>query len=146
MGIEQNYLSTRMHSSRMRTARTLTIGGGVYLPRGVCLPRRCTCTGGVPAQGVYLPGGSGVPAQGGVPVQGGTCPGRVYLPGGYLPASPHGQNSWHTLLKILPCPKLRLRAVISELEQDNLCNNWVFPCVYCLIHLIRNLSWIPANV
>ena len=24
---------------------------------------------------------------------------------------PCGQNSWHTLLKILPCPKLRLRAV-----------------------------------
>ena len=28
---------------------------------------------------------------------------------GYHP--PRGQNSWHTLLKILPCPKLRLRAV-----------------------------------
>ena len=28
---------------------------------------------------------------------------------GYPP--PRGQNSWHTLLKILPCPKLRLRAV-----------------------------------
>ena len=30
-----------------------------------------------------------------------------------LPCMPHcGQNSWHTLLRILPCPKLRLRAVI----------------------------------
>ena len=28
---------------------------------------------------------------------------------------PRGQNSWHTLLKILPCPKLRLRAVTSPL-------------------------------
>ena len=27
------------------------------------------------------------------------------------PPPPRGQNSWHTLLKILPCPKLRLRAV-----------------------------------
>ena len=42
-------------------------------------------------------------------------------PGGlYTPAPPPdqappcGQNSWHTLLKILPCPKLRLRAVIKH--------------------------------
>ena len=59
-----------MHSSRMRTARLLTVfqhallGGctcrGMYLPRGVYLPR-----GGVPARG-YLLGGvptGGVPAQ-----------------------------------------------------------------------------------
>ena len=29
---------------------------------------------------------------------------------------PHGQNSWHTLLKILSCPKLRLRAVINQIK------------------------------
>ena len=28
-----------------------------------------------------------------------------------FPQPPCGQNSWHTLLKILPCPKLHLRAV-----------------------------------
>ena len=28
-----------------------------------------------------------------------------------IPPHPCVQNSWHTLLKILPCPKLRLRAV-----------------------------------
>ena len=53
----------------MRTARLLTVsqyallGGGV--PAGgvpawggwVYLPRRCTRPGGVPAQGLYLPGG-----------------------------------------------------------------------------------------
>ena len=40
----------------------------------------CTCPGGVPAQG-------GVHAR------------------GYLPRySSRGQNPWHTLLKILPCP------------------------------------------
>ena len=30
------------------------------------------------------------------------------------PCPPREQNSWHTLVKILPCPKLRLRAVISQ--------------------------------
>ena len=65
---------TRMHSSRMRTARLLTVSqhallGGVPA-RGVCI-----CQGGVPVQG-------GVPAQEGVYLPGGTCPGRgVYLPG-----------------------------------------------------------------
>ena len=78
---------TRMHSSRMRTARSLTRGvparggcvpaqgvpaRGVYL-WGVYLPEGCTCPGGVPTQGgVYLP-------------RGGTCPGTP---------PPHcGQNS-----------------------------------------------------
>ena len=70
---------TRMHSSGMRTARLLTVSqhalwqGGVPAQRGGALAR------GVPAQGVYLPGG--VPTQGGVPAQWGvcTCLG-VYLP------------------------------------------------------------------
>ena len=83
------------------------------------LPGGCTCPG------VYLLGGWGVPAQGDVPVPGGctwswccTCwgegapnPGGRYLPR-YSPTCE--QNSWHTLLKILPCPKLRLRAVIKH--------------------------------
>ena len=34
----------------------------------------------------------------------------IHAPSNYA-CPPHGQNSWHTLLKILPCPKLRLRAV-----------------------------------
>ena len=108
---------TRMHSSWMRTARSLTMGGvpGGEVPAwGVYLPVGCTWKGGVsgwgggyllgdvPARGMYLPGGTcpgrsctclGVPG-GGVPVQGGTCPGTP----------PCRQNSWHTLLKILPCP------------------------------------------
>ena len=52
---------TGMHSSRMRTARLLTVsqhalpGGGMYLPGGVPA-RGCTCLGGVPARG-YLPAG-----------------------------------------------------------------------------------------
>ena len=38
---------TRMHSSRMRTDRSLT-NGGCTCPGGTC--RRCTCPGAVPAQ------------------------------------------------------------------------------------------------
>ena len=88
------YFNIRMHSSRMRTARllpyfpacTTLCREGVYLPRGVpawgrvylsrglYLPKEgCTCQG-VPAQGVYLPGG--------VPAQGVYLPRGVYLPGG----------------------------------------------------------------
>ena len=102
--------------------------GGTCLVRGGYLPG----PGGVPAwsRGVYLPGWGGTClAPGGVPAWSGgvTClvpGGCTYLVrGGGLPAwsrgvylvrhsPPCGQNSWHTLLKILPCPKLRLRAVI----------------------------------
>ena len=106
-----------MHSSRMRTARSLTMEGGstclgvepaqgaVPAQRGCTCPAGvlpggvpawgwgCTCLGGVPTcGGMYLsrgactcPGGEGwgVPAKGGVPVQG------VYLPGG-VPAQKGG--------------------------------------------------------
>ena len=87
-----------------------------YLPActapkgGVPGPRGCTWS-----REVYLVVRGGVPGLKGVPGLGSvTGPGRVYLvQGGYLPRySPCEQNSWHTLLKIIPCPKLRLRAVI----------------------------------
>ena len=68
--IAQKYYNTRMHSSRMRTARLLPVSPNMH------------CSGG-----------GDVPARGGVPALGGcTCPGGVYLPcgvpalGGYLPA------------------------------------------------------------
>ena len=89
---------TRMHSSRMRTARSLTVSHsicrGAYLPGvpawgGLYLAEVCTCQGGVPAQDWYLPGGctspwgylavgEGCTCQGGVPAQGeqiSTCEG-----------------------------------------------------------------------
>ena len=95
-----------MHSSRMRTGRSLTVfqilqlGGvpgtrgvylvlvGVYLVRGVPGPGGCTWSRGVPGPGVgctWFPGG--VPGQGGVPGPGGVPrPGGVYLvPGQVLP-------------------------------------------------------------
>ena len=76
---------TRMHSSRMRTARLLPVSPsmhlswGVYLPGGTCpgrvyLPRGCTCLGVYLSrrctcpEGCTYPGGwcayPGVPAQG----------------------------------------------------------------------------------
>ena len=59
-----------------------------HWPWGCICPGGCTCLGGCTCP-------RGVPAR-----RGGTCPGGVPAQGVvYL-----GQNSWHTLLKILPCP------------------------------------------
>ena len=82
---------TRMHSSRMRTGRSLTVcRGGFSLP------------GGFPARGVSLVGGvspclGGSPCQGGSPCPGGVPAGGFSLPGGVggysLPEPPpRGQN------------------------------------------------------
>ena len=76
-----------MHSSRMRTARSLPYGG--------------------------------VPVQEGVSVQGGLCPGGL-CPGGSLSRgvsvreTPSRAVDRQTPLKILPCPKPRLRAVTKS--------------------------------
>ena len=66
------FLKTRLHSSRMRTARSLPVspsmhyGGG----KGGYLPRGCTCPGGGTCRGRrYLSGGC-------------TCRGNWYLSGG----------------------------------------------------------------
>ena len=89
-----------MHSSRMRTARSLTIScsicWGVYLLQGVYLPGGCTCPGvyllwvegvylpgGVLAQEVYLPGGCTCSRE--CTCQGCTYPGGCTCPRGYLP-------------------------------------------------------------
>ena len=135
-----------MHSRRMRTARALTIGWGGGVPaHGGHLPggapaRGCTWLGCVPAWGVpargmylpremYLPGGctywgylpGGCTCLGGVPAQGVYLPGSLptqeeWVPEQVLPLC--GQNTWHTLLKILPCPKLRLRAVMRHKNKE----------------------------
>ena len=73
---------------------------------GCTCPGGCTCLGGVPVWGVYLPWVC-------VPAQGVTCWG-VYLPRGYLPRYSPPWTEWQTGAKILPCPKLRLRAVKTE--------------------------------
>ena len=102
--------NTRMDSSRMRTARSLTMG--------------CTCTGGVSAQGSTCLGGV---CLGGTmwPIpsciwcyqyaafsptethQQCSCLYTAGWPARHAwdtPPPPRGQNSWHMLLKILPCP------------------------------------------
>ena len=59
--VEQNLITTRMHSSRMRTGRSLTICRSL-LPGGVYAARGGVCSwglllGGVCSQGVSAPGG-----------------------------------------------------------------------------------------
>ena len=79
-------LKTRMHSSRMRTARLLPVspsmycsGGGVLglggVPSRGGVPGGCTWSGGVSGWGVPGPEGRGYLVLGGVPGRGG-----VYLP------------------------------------------------------------------
>ena len=79
---ECSYEPTKMHSSRMRTARLLPVSPNMHCSWGVYPPRGCTYLGGT-CPGVYLPGGCTYP--GGVYLPGGgTCPGGVPA-GGYLP-------------------------------------------------------------
>ena len=89
-----------MHSSRMRTGRSLIVWGGLpaegaSLPEraglpapgvgspcwGASLPRGVSLSGGFPCRGVSLPGGV-LPTQGGLPAGGASLPGGFSLPGG----------------------------------------------------------------
>ena len=108
------YIITSMYSSRMCTACLLPVSPSMYCIGGVCswgvsasAPRRCLLRGGsasrgrgVCSQGVCLSSGGGdvCSQEGGLPLIRGCIPAC----NGQTP--PHGQNSWHTLLKILPCP------------------------------------------
>ena len=94
---------------------------GVSALGGCLLQGECLLWGGVCSRGVPAPGW-GLPLGGCLLLGGGVCAQVVPGPGGVgwggIPACtevdpPCEQNSWHTLLKILPCPKLRLRAVIN---------------------------------
>ena len=101
---------------------------GVYL-LGVYLPGECTCQGAVSAKGDVPATGCtcwGVYPLGGVSASGVYLPRWVYLPGGctcqegYLPRYSPLWTEWQTGAKILPCPKLRLRAVIKCKSKANL--------------------------
>ena len=121
-----------MHSSRKRTASSLTVWGclpgravpagtcqGVYLQGGVpargCTCQGCTCQGYL-QRGVYLQGGvptgRGVPARGGVPTRG------RYLPRGVCPG---GCTMW----PIPSCIWCYLHAVVTPTEIYYLCT-----CLY----------------
>ena len=63
-----NHFQTRMHSSRMRTSRSLTVccsllPWGVCGPGGVCSRGGCLVWGRVCSQGVLLQGGGGYPSM-----------------------------------------------------------------------------------
>ena len=105
--------TTRLHSSRCTLpaywpyllACTAQGGGGACSGEGVSAPGGGVCSWGVPALGECL-------------LLGGVCSWVCLVPGGCIPVCTEGdpscgQNSWHTLLKVLPCPKLCLRAVTS---------------------------------
>ena len=91
-----------MHSSRMRTARSLYGGGslskGGLCPVGVCVQGRISvqwglCPGeGISVQGVCVQGGL---CPGGFFVQGGLCPGEVSVQGRSLPRG--GLCPWGSL-------------------------------------------------
>ena len=87
------FYSTRLHSSRMHTARSLTVSPSMH------------CAGGSASGGCLLP-------EGGCLLQGVVS--QHALKQTYRPSC--GQNSWHTPMKILPCPKLRLRAVTRRIR------------------------------
>ena len=88
---------TSMHSSRMRTTRLLTVSG-----RGVC---PTLGVGSASREGVY-------PTPGGLHPEGFVQPRGVLHPGGEVGQTPSPLwTEWHTSVKTLPCPKLRLWAV-----------------------------------
>ena len=94
-------IETRMHSSRMRTGRSLTVCCSL-LPEGGSAPGGGLLLGGsAPVGGVCswegLPGrGGGVPGTGGVSARGGVCQHA-------LRQTPPPVDR-HTLVKILPWP------------------------------------------
>ena len=84
----------------MRTTRSLTISPSMVCSGGMPGPGGCLLLGGLPA------------------------PGGCLLPGGVVfqhalrqTPPPREQNSWHTPMKILPCP-LRLRTVINRCSKS----------------------------
>ena len=100
----------------MRTARTLTVSPSMLCLGGVC-SRGCVpgvfASGGVCSRRVSAPGGC---------LLRGVCllpEGLLLGGGGGIPACSEADplwTEWQTGAKILPCPKLRFRAVIMYLK------------------------------
>ena len=128
---------TRIHSSRMCTAHSLTVSRHILCnppSNHACPPQPCM----PPCNHACPPSNHTCPLATMHPPHNHACPPQPCMPPTTTDATPlqplmppsnhsfplatthappatmhtpRGQNSWHTLLKILPCPKLRLRAV-----------------------------------
>ena len=93
----RNTLQTRMHSSRMRTARLLPVSPSMHCPWVVYLP------GGLPGGSVYL-------------LVGCTCLGACTCPGGTCPGTPP-VNRMTERCKNITLPQTSF-AVITLLQLD----------------------------
>ena len=143
------FLNTRLYSSRMHTTPLLPISPSMHCTRGMSGPggvptsglRGTACLwlkewclplalGGIPASG---PGGCLPLVIGVVPASG---PGWGCLPlvqdGWCIPAcnvaDPHlcGQNSWHTLLKIVPCPNfVKIEVTVHQKSRIRHLKLWI---------------------
>ena len=94
-----------------------------YWPKQECIPVGCVTAVHLPYARVCFPGGGCVPGPGGCNWSRGrgctwsgrgvcTWSGGIPGPGGCTWSGTPPWTEWHTLMKILPCSKLRLRAVI----------------------------------
>ena len=114
---------TRMHSSRMRTAGSSSHPGGLHQSPtpgadtllGAGTPREQLPPDQIPLE--QTPPGAGNPPRSRHPPEQAPPPDQA-PPRSKPPLGPGTppcrQNSWHTLLKILPCLKLRLRVIIIK--------------------------------
>ena len=119
---------TRMHSSRMRTARSSSRRGGDLVLIPLNFPLGCGPGSDPPQFPPWVWAWRGVSLRGGASFW----------------ETPRGQNSWQTLQKILPCPKLRLRAVI--IQTDKIQKDYSWPIVMHNLTLrintqIFNFDW-----
>ena len=117
--------------------------------------QECIPVGCVPSAAVAVRGGlHQAPPPSRHPPGAGTPPG-TRPPGPGTPPT-CGQNSWHTLLKILPCPKIRLHAVINVYSHVTLespvClpfrKGWMLPyscCLYMTLKYIKTRCWPRGN-
>ena len=98
--------TTRLHSSRMRTARTLTVSPSMLCRGRVSAPSWCLLWAGVSAPGGCL-------LLGGCLLQGGVCWGGGVVGGG---ANSTGRGRQHMILSNFPknCRKLRTFGALGE--------------------------------
>ena len=105
--------------------------GGVSALGGIC------SWGGIWSWGVSAPGGVSAP-------RGGLFPGGVPGPGGTWSGTPPPPVDRHTPVNILPCPKLRLRAVKILEKSGNFVSpeKWepCFQLPFCTLHNLLQVN------